>query len=98
MRKGYRKRGSVRTASQRERRARQAGQGREIQLRLDPGELVATLQESVAEFATQIGLKVASLLLEDEVEQRCGRRYERRPDRAATRYGHQRGVAVMAGQ
>lgn len=98
MRKGYRKRGSVGKGSRKQRRARQAGQGRAIQLRLDPEEMVAVLHESVTEFATEIGLKVASLLLEDEVEQRCGPRYEHRPDRTATRYGHQRGVAVMAGQ
>ena len=39
-----------------------------------------------------------ALLLEDEVNQRCGLRYERVPERNVTRYGHQRGVAVIAGQ
>src|SRR5664280_1062538 len=33
-----------------------------------------------------------------EVKQRCGSRYERVPERTVTRYGHQRGVAVIAGQ
>ena len=51
-----------------------------------------------ADFATKMGLKVASLPLEDEVHRRCGSRYERVPERTVTRYGHQRGVAVIAGQ
>jgi transposase-like protein len=49
-------------------------------------------------FATEMGLKVATVLLEDEVNQRCGQRYERVPGRTVTRYGHQGGVAVIAGQ
>jgi transposase-like protein len=36
--------------------------------------------------------------LEDEVTRLCGRRYERRPDRPCTRYGHQQGTATLAGQ
>jgi putative transposase len=32
------------------------------------------------------------------VDQRCGFRYERVPQRTVTRYGHQRGVTVIAGQ
>jgi transposase-like protein len=56
------------------------------------------MQDSLTSFATEMGLKVASLLLEDEVAQRCGQRYERLPERTVTRYGHQRGVAVIAGQ
>jgi len=43
-------------------------------------------------------LKVARLLLDDEVSQRCGSRYQRVPERTVTRYGHQRGVVVIAGQ
>jgi len=56
------------------------------------------MQDSLTSFATEMGLKVATLLLEDEVNQRCGLRYERAPERMLTRYGHQRGVAVIAGQ
>ncbi len=37
-------------------------------------------------------------LLEDEASRRCGSRYEWVSERTATRYGHQRGVAVIAGQ
>jgi putative transposase len=65
---------------------------------LDREELVAMMQDSLTSFATEMGLKVAALLLEDEVNQCCGQRYERVPERTVTRYGHQRGVAVIAGQ
>jgi len=60
--------------------------------------MVAMLQQSVTDFATEVGLKVARLLLDDEVEQRCGRRYERVAERTVTRYGRQQGVVVIAGQ
>jgi transposase-like protein len=65
---------------------------------LDREELVAMMQDSLTNFATEMGLRVATLLLEDEVNRHCGRRYERVPERTVTRYGHQRGVAVIAGQ
>jgi len=65
---------------------------------LDREELVAMMQDSLTSFATEMGLKVATVLLEDEVSRRCGSRYERVPERTVTRYGHQQGVAVIAGQ
>jgi putative transposase len=98
MRKKYSRRGSIRKASQKERQKRQAEKAGEVQLVLDREELVAMMQDSLTSFATEMGLKVARLLLEDEVNQRCGQRYERVPERTVTRYGHQRGVAVIAGQ
>jgi len=87
MRKRYTKRGSVGKASRKQRRKRQAGENRTVQLVLDREELVAMMQDSLTDFATEMGLKVASLLLEDEVHQRCGSRYERVPERTVTRYG-----------
>jgi putative transposase len=98
MRKGYARRGSCRKASEKQRRETQAGKTRQIQLLLDPEEMVAMLRDSLTEFATEVGLKVARLLLDDEVEQRCGVRYERVAERTVTRYGRQRGVVVIAGQ
>src|SRR3990170_1658590 len=98
MRKRYTKRGSVCNASRKERRKRQAEKARQIQLMLDPAEAMAMLQDSMTDFATEMGLKVARLLLDDEVNQRCGFRYERVPERQVTRYGRQRGVVVIAGQ
>jgi transposase-like protein len=72
--------------------------GRQIQLTLDRDELLAILQDSLEGLAVELGLLVASALLEDEVTRLCGRRYERQPERRHTRYGHQRGVATLAGQ
>jgi hypothetical protein len=65
---------------------------------LDRQEMLRMIQDSLTSFATEIGLKVATGLLEDEVNRRCGLRYERVAERTVTRYGHQRGVAVIAGQ
>jgi putative transposase len=98
MRKRYTKRGSVRKPSQKERRKGRAEKAGEVQLVLDREELLAMMQDSLTSFATEMGLKVATLLLEDEVNQRCGLRYERAAERTLTRYGHQRGMAVIAGQ
>jgi transposase-like protein len=72
--------------------------GREVQLPLDRDELLALMQDSLERLAVELGLLVASALLEDEVTRLCGRRYERQPERRHTRYGHQRGVASLAGQ
>ena len=65
---------------------------------LDRDELLGLMQDSLESLAIELGLLVASGLLEDEVTRLCGRRYERRPDRTHTRYGHQRGTATSAGQ
>jgi transposase-like protein len=72
--------------------------GREIQLPLDRDELLGLMQDSLEALALELGMLVASSLLEDEVTLLCGRRYERQPDRTHTRYGHQRGTATLAGQ
>jgi transposase-like protein len=61
-------------------------------------ELVELMQDSLASFATEMGLRIATKLLEDEVDRRCGVRYEHRADRQWTRYGRQRGEVTLAGQ
>ena len=68
-----------------------------IQLMLDPVELIGQLQESVHTIGVEIGRVVASKLLEDEVQQICGERYER-GGREASRHGRQRGWISMSGQ
>jgi transposase-like protein len=55
-------------------------------------------RQTLSSFATEMGLRVAQCLLEDEVTQRCGQRHERRPERELTRFGHQRGYVTIAGQ
>jgi putative transposase len=98
MRKRYAKREAAGKGSRKSQARGQAGKDGKVQLVLDREELVAMMQDSLTSFATEMGLKVAALLLEDEVNQRCGLRYERVPGRTVTRYGHQRGMAVIAGQ
>src|SRR5262249_52249703 len=56
------------------------------------------MHDSLESLALQLGMLVASSLLEDEVARLCGRRHERQPHRTHTRYGHQRGTATLAGQ
>jgi hypothetical protein len=65
---------------------------------LDREELLGLMQGSLEALAVELGLLVASAILEDEVTRLCGQRYQRRPDRSHTRYGHQRGVVMLAGQ
>ena len=98
MRKRYTKRTSCRKASRKEWRKGQTGKARQVQLTLDAEEVLTMLRDSLTAYATEIGLKVARLVLDDEVTQRCGARYERVRERTVTRYGRQRGVVVIAGQ
>jgi transposase-like protein len=67
-------------------------------LPLDRQDLLELMQDSLESLALELGLLVASGLLEDEVTRLCGPRYQRQPGRSLTRYGHQRGVATLAGQ
>jgi putative transposase len=74
------------------------GISREIQLSFDRDELLGLMQDSLDALAVELGLLVASAVLEDEVTRLCGTRYQRQPGRSHTRYGHQRGVVILAGQ
>jgi transposase-like protein len=94
-RRSYQK--NTKYSKQRERRTRERTDAA-IQLPLCREELMALMQDSLASFATEMGLRIASKLLEDEVDRRCGPRYEHRADRELTRYGRQRGVVMLAGQ
>jgi putative transposase len=81
-----------------ERRSASPEGSREVQLPLDRDELLGLMQDSLEALAVELGLMVASAILEDEVTRLCGRRYQRQPGRSHTRYGHQRGVVMLAGQ
>jgi transposase-like protein len=81
-----------------ERRSSPSESGREIQLPLDREELLGLMQDSLEALAVELGLLVASAILEDEVTRLCGERYRRQPGRSHTRYGHQPGVVMLAGQ
>jgi len=57
------------------------------------------LKEGFHNLAVEIARWFAAGLLEDEVEQLCGGRYVRGPEkRVARRHGGQRGWAMVAGQ
>jgi putative transposase len=98
LKRAYAKRGVGHKRKPSERRAGPPDTGREIQLPLDREELLGLMQDSLEGLAVELGLLVASALLEDEVTRLCGARYERRPGRAHTRYGRQGGVVTLAGQ
>lgn len=81
-----------------ERRLAPSQGSREIQLPLDREELLGLMQDSLEALAVELGLLVASAILEDEVTRLCGRRYERQPGRSHTRHGRQPGVVMLGGQ
>ena len=68
------------------------------QVSVDRDELLGLMQESLAALAVELGLRVASAILEDEVTRLCGARYQRQPGRSHTRYGHQKGTVRLGGQ
>jgi transposase-like protein len=98
LKRAYAKRGAGHKRKPSERRAAGSKAGREIQLPLDREELLGLMQDSLEGLAVELGLLVASAILEDEVTRLCGRRYERQPDRTHTRYGRQGGVVTLGGQ
>ena len=98
MKRAYANRAKSRKRIEQKRRTRAKATVREIQLPLDREELLSLIQDSLETLATELGLMVAVSLMEDEVTRLCGRRYQRQPDRVHTRYGHQQGVATLAGQ
>jgi len=98
LKRAYAKRADSHKRDRQNRRTQAQAAAREIQLPLDREELLTLMQDSLETLAIELGLLVASGLLEDEVTRLCGRRYERQPERVHTRYGHQQGVATLAGQ
>jgi transposase-like protein len=65
---------------------------------LDRDELLGLMRDSLEALAVELGLLLASAILEDEVTRLCGTRYQRQPGRSHTRYGHQRGAVMLGGQ
>jgi transposase-like protein len=56
------------------------------------------LQEGLHAFGVMLGVEVAKLFMNEEVERLCGARYEHRAEREATRHGWQPGVITIGGQ
>jgi putative transposase len=98
LKRAYAKRGAGHKRKPSERRVAKPDTGREVQLPLDREELLGLMQDCLEGLAVELGLLVASALLEDEVTRLCGARYERRTERTHTRYGRQGGVVILGGQ
>lgn len=69
-----------------------------VQLTLNRTDVLRQMQEGLHQIGVALGLELAALMMQDEVEQLCGQRYEHQPERQATRHGRQRGVISIAGQ
>ncbi len=98
MKRAYANRVKSRKRIGQKRRTQAKAAAREIQLPLDRDDLLNLMQDSLETLATELGLMVALGLMEEKVTRLCGRRYERQPERVHTRYGHQQGIATLAGQ
>jgi transposase-like protein len=60
--------------------------------------MLSLLQDSLEQFAVEVGCRVALAFLEEEVHEVCGPRYQRCARRTATRYGRQGGYVCLGGQ
>jgi transposase-like protein len=98
LKRAYAKRDARHKTKPSERRAASSRTGTEVQLPLDRDELLGLMQDSLEGLAVELGLLVASAILEDEVTRLCGRRYERPSQRTHTRHGRQGGVVTLGGQ
>lgn len=69
-----------------------------VQLSLPIADLVAGLKDSVEALAAEAGLLIMKGLIDDEVEQLAGKRYQHAPERSAFRWGQEEGHVVFAGR
>ena len=65
---------------------------------LNRSDVLREMQEGLHQFGVRLGVELAALLMNDEVDRLCGTRYEHQPERGASRHGRQRGVITIAGQ
>ena len=73
-------------------------EGGAVTLAATRDEVLAMMHDSLHSFATEMGVLVACQLLEQDVAELCGRRYERGVSRTVYRHGTQGGYVVLAGQ
>lgn len=71
---------------------------RSIPLPFDRDAAQALMRDELHGLASELALRMAVRFLEEEVNQLCGPRYQRQPDRDLSRHGHQRGIVTLAGQ
>ncbi len=70
----------------------------ELQLHLPLQEVAAALQDGVGELMRQAGLELMQLVMDNEVRQLAGERYQRRENEQPYRWGHEQGFLVVDGQ
>jgi len=70
----------------------------ELQLQLPLKEVAAALQEGVGQLMRQAGLELMQLIMDNEVRNLAGERYERREAEQPFRWGRERGFLVVDGQ
>ena len=69
-----------------------------VQMVLPLAEMVGWLRKGVSELVRQAGLQLMDLVMQAEVEELVGKRSQRQPERAANRWGSERGYCVVMGQ
>ena len=70
----------------------------ELQLHLPLKEVAAALQQGVGELMRQAGLELMQLIMDNEVHQLAGERYQRRENQQPFRWGYEKGFLVVDGQ
>ncbi len=70
----------------------------ELQLHLPLKEVAAALQQGVGRLLRQAGLELMQLIMDNEVRQLAGRRYQRREKEQLYRWGREKGFLVVDGQ
>lgn len=101
MRKGYQRRAGKSSAfGSSPGRKFEVLDGREVTVRLPlpMAEVWEELQAEVERMAGEAGLKILRALLEDEVREKVGARYQPDPERGVRRWGQQPGYVVFGGQ
>jgi transposase-like protein len=69
-----------------------------VQMILPMAEMVGWLRKGVGELIRQAGLQLMDLLMQEEVQELAGERSQRQSERAANRWGSERGYCVVMGQ
>jgi len=73
-------------------------EGGVIQIALPMPQILAATHGAVEALAGEAGLLVMKALIDEEVEQRAGQRYEHDENREVLRWGHEDGYVVFAGK
>src|SRR3954470_14315458 len=69
-----------------------------VQMMLPMAEMMGWLRKGVGELIRKAGLQLMDLLMQEEVQELAGERSRRQSERAANRWGSERGFCVVMGQ